>query len=255
MTHFQNKVILITGGSRGIGRAISIAFAKEKATVIINYKTNNNAANETVQECKSFGANVEAIKTDIKNEDEVQDMIEYIINKYGKLSCLVNNAFAPFKFDVEQRQMADQVSWDEYDTQFQGAIKYAYNTIHYCLPYLKEEVESSIINITSNLTKRPVIPYHQYNVAKSALESFTKNLAMDLGRYNIRVNCIAPGLVYPTNGTYNTKEKLKESIMSQTPLGRIATPEDIAGPTLFLASKWSQFVTGQVLYVDGGFTI
>lgn len=78
---------------------------------------------------------------------------------------------------------------------------------------------------------------------------------MDLGRYNIRVNCIAPGLVYPTNGTHHTKERLKEDIITQTPLGRIATPEDIAGPTLFLASPWSQFMTGQVLYVDGGFTI
>ena len=255
MTTFKEHVILITGSSRDIGRSIALAFAKEKSTVIINYLANEKAALKTVEDCKSLGGHAEAIKADIKNEVEVKKMIDNIIKNYGKLTCLVNNAFASFEFNSENRKIIEEITWNDYLSQFEGALKYTHNTVKYCLPHLKKQSNSSIINITSNLTKRPIIPYHQYNIAKSTLESYTKNLARELGQYNIRVNCIAPGLVYPTKGTINTKESLKEEIIHQTPLGRIATPNDIAGSVLFFSSQWSDFITGQTLYVDGGFTI
>ena len=110
----------------------------------------------------------------------------------------------------------------------------------------------SILNITTDLISKPLIPYHDYTTAKAALMGFSKNLAVELGPFGIRVNCVAPGLVYPTEASQHTKENIKEMIISQTPLRRIANPEDIAGAVLFLASDWSKFITGQTIYVDGG---
>jgi len=102
------------------------------------------------------------------------------------------------------------------------------------------------------LVERPSVPYHDYNTAKSALVGFSRNLAAELGPLGIRVNCVAPGLVYPTAASRQTKEEVRDLLTAQTPLRRIATPDDVAGPVLFLASDWSGFMTGQTLFVDGG---
>jgi 3-oxoacyl-[acyl-carrier protein] reductase len=106
--------------------------------------------------------------------------------------------------------------------------------------------------MVSDLVDRPSVPYHDYATAKSALVGFSRQLAAELGPLGIRVNCVAPGLVWPTDASRSTKEAVKDMIIAQTPLGRIATPDDVAGPVLFLLSDWSRFVTGQVLTVDGG---
>ena len=106
--------------------------------------------------------------------------------------------------------------------------------------------------MASDLVARPTVPYHDYTTAKAALIGFSRNLAMELGPFGIRVNSIAPGLVYPTQASLDARESLKEAIIAQTPLRRIATPEDVAGPAVYLASDLSQFVTGQTLMVDGG---
>jgi 3-oxoacyl-[acyl-carrier protein] reductase len=120
------------------------------------------------------------------------------------------------------------------------------------LPHFRQRAQGAIINMLSDLVERPSVPYHDYTTAKSALLGFSRNLAAELGPLGIRVNCVAPGLVFPTNASRATKEEVKDALMAQTPLRRIATPEDVAGPVLFLASDWSRFMTGQVLFVDGG---
>ena len=120
------------------------------------------------------------------------------------------------------------------------------------LPAMKKRTRGAIVNIASDLVARPTFPYHDYTTAKAALVGFSRNLAVELGPFGIRVNCVAPGLVYPTDASRQTKEDVKEMIIAQTPLRRIARPEDVAGPVLFLASDWSNFMTGQTLYVDGG---
>jgi 3-oxoacyl-[acyl-carrier protein] reductase len=120
------------------------------------------------------------------------------------------------------------------------------------LPAMKKRTQGAIVNIATDLVARPTIPYHDYTTAKAALVGFSRNLAVELGPMGIRVNCVAPGLVYPTAGTRDTKEDVKDMIIAQTPLKRLATPEDVTGPVLFLASPWSDFMTGQTLYVDGG---
>ena len=115
-----------------------------------------------------------------------------------------------------------------------------------------KRAEGAIVNIATDLIARPVVPYHDYTTAKAALVGFSRNLAAEVGPMGIRVNTVAPGLVYPTDSSSSTKEDVKDAIVAQTPLRRIARPEDVVGPVLFLASDWAQFLTGQTLYVDGG---
>jgi len=117
---------------------------------------------------------------------------------------------------------------------------------------MKARTAGSIVNVATNLVDRPTIPYHDYTTAKSALVGFSRNLAAELGPFGIRVNCVAPGLIYPTDASRATKEDVKNAIIGQTPMRRLGQPDDVAGAVLFLASDWSRFMTGQVLTVDGG---
>ena len=124
------------------------------------------------------------------------------------------------------------------------------------LPHLRRQAlgagAGAIVNVATNLVEHPVVPYHDYATAKSALVGLSRNLAAELGPQGVRVNCVAPGLVHPTRGSEGTRASFREQLAATTPLRRLARPEDVAGPVLFLASAWSGFMTGQVLLVDGG---
>lgn len=255
MGKFSEKVVLVTGSSRGIGAAIALEFAREGAFVIVNYLKNVEAAEQIVSACIEVGGDAWAIQADVTSEEAVQSMIEQIVLETGRLDVVVNNAFKPYVFDPEQRKMAWQLTWDDYQGQIDGAVRSTHYLCQAVLPIMKKQSSGSIVNIISNLVERPLVPYHEYNTAKTALMGYTRNLAVELGAFGIRVNCVAPGLVYPTDASKKTKESLKELIISQTPLRRIAKPEDIAGPVLFLSSDWSEFMTGQTLFVDGGFVM
>ncbi|MCX7890722.1 MAG: SDR family oxidoreductase, partial [Rhodobacteraceae bacterium] len=157
-----------------------------------------------------------------------------------------------YRFDPQQRRRFWQTAWDDYQTQFDGAVRSAYHLCQAVLPGMRQRARGCIVHIVSDLVERPVLPYHDYATAKSALVGFTRNLAAELGPLGIRVNAVAPGLVYPTDASRATREDVQEAVAAQPPLRRIARPEDVAGPVLFLASDWSRFMTGQVLVVDGG---
>lgn len=249
---FQGQVILVTGASRGIGAAIAQAFAAEGGFVVVNYLRNEAAAEEVVAQCKVAGGDAWAIRADVNDLAQVQALVAQVLSELGRIDVLVNNAFAPYRFDPEQRKRFWETGWDEYQTQFDGAVRATYNVCQAVLPGMRQRAQGSIVNLASDLVERPVVPYHDYATAKSALVGFSRNLAAELGPLGIRVNCVAPGLVYSTDASRATKEDVKEAIVAQTPLRRIARPEDVAGPVLFLASDWSRFMTGQVLVVDGG---
>lgn len=250
--NFKDKVILVTGASRGIGAAIAQAFAREGAFVVVNYLRNQAAADEVVERCKAAGGDAWALQADVTQQSAVQAMVAQILSEVGRIDVVVNNAFKPYSFDPEQRKRFWELEWPDYQAQVDGAVHATYNLCQAVLPHFRQRTQGSIINMVSDLVERPIVPYHDYSTAKSALVGFSRNLAAELGPLGIRVNCVAPGLVYPTDASRATKEEVKDAIIAQTPLRRIATPGDITGPVLFLASDWSRFMTGQVLFVDGG---
>jgi 3-oxoacyl-[acyl-carrier protein] reductase len=249
---FEGKVVLVTGASRGIGAAIAQAFASEGATVVVNHLSNDAAAADVVANCKAAGGDAWAAKADVNSGVAVQAMVEQALDEAGRIDVVVNNAFRSYSFDPQRRTLFGDMAWQDYQAQFDGAVGGAYNVCRAVLPHFRQRTQGSIVNIVSDLVERPVIPYHDYTTAKSALVGFSRNLAAELGPLGIRVNCVAPGLVYPTQASSATREEFRELLIAATPLRRIARPEDVAGPVLFLASEWSCFMTGQVLFVDGG---
>ncbi|NKE65587.1 SDR family oxidoreductase [Ramlibacter sp. RBP-2] len=250
--NFSGKVVLVTGASRGIGAAIARAFAGEGATVVVNYLANEQAAGEVVAACQAAGGDAWAVQADVTSREAVERMVAQAQEEVGAIDILVNNAFRPYSFDPERRKLFGEVSWADYQAQFDGSVGAAYNVCQAVLPQLRRRAQGSIVNIVSDLVERPLVPYHDYTTAKSALVGFSRNLASELGPLGVRVNCVAPGLVYPTQASGATRAQFRESIIATTPLRRLARPEDVAGPVLFLASEWSGFMTGQVLFVDGG---
>lgn len=250
--NFQDKVVLVTGSSRGIGAAIAQAFAAEGASVAINYLQNAQAANATADACKSAGGDAAIFQADVTDGDAITGLVEQVTETFGRIDILVNNAFRPYRFDPENRKLFWELEWSDYQSQIDGALFSTHGLSKAVLPGMKRRANGAIINVASDLIARPTIPYHDYTTAKAALVGFSRTLATELGPFGIRVNCVAPGLVYPTDASRDTKEDVKEALIAQTPMGRIATPADVAGPVMFLASDWSGFMTGQTLYVDGG---
>jgi 3-oxoacyl-[acyl-carrier protein] reductase len=250
--NFAGQVVLVTGAGRGIGAAIARAFAAEQATVAVNYLRNADAAQQVVEQCKEAGGDAFAVQADVSDRAQAQALVEQVVAEAGRVDVLVNNAFRSYAFDPEQRSTFAELSWADYQGQFEGSVGAAFHLCQAVLPQFRRRAQGSIVNIVSNLVEHPVVPYHDYATAKSALVGFSRNLASELGPLGVRVNCVAPGLVYPTQSSAGTRAPFREQLMAATPLRRLARPEDVAGPVLFLASPWSGFVTGQVLFVDGG---
>ena len=248
----QGRVVLVTGASRGIGAAIAKAFAAQGASVVVNYLRNADAAQEVVRACRDAGGDAVALQADVTVPDQASALVAQAVDELGRLDVLVNNAFAPYAFDPERRTTFAAMAWPDYLRQFEGAVGAAFHMCQAALPQLRARAHGAIVNIVSDLVEDPVVPYHDYGTAKSALVGFSRNLAAEVGPQGVRVNCVAPGLVHPTAGSAGTRASFREAIMAATPLRRLARPEDVAGPVVFLASAASAFITGQVLLVDGG---
>jgi 3-oxoacyl-[acyl-carrier protein] reductase len=250
--NFAGQVVLVTGASRGIGAAIARAFAAEQATVAVNYLRHAEAAAQIVAQCQAAGGDAFAVQADVTVPGQAARLVERVVEEAGRIDVLVNNAFRSYAFDPEQRKTFHDLAWADYQAQFEGSVGAAFHLCKAVLPHLRRHAQGSIVNLVTDLVADPVVPYHDYTTAKSALVGFSRNLASELGPLGVRVNCVAPGLVYPTEGSRGTRASFREALMAATPLRRLARPEDVAGPVLFLASPWSGFVTGQVLFVDGG---
>lgn len=250
MKMVKDKIILITGGNSGIGAASAKLLAENGAKVIINHRDSHNSASSIASEINQHDKNAAwTIKSDVSDEAQVQEMIRAILKKYGKIDVLINNAGAKIF-----PKSVNETDWKEIQKHIEITLKGAYNVIKCVLPGMIERKDGNIINIVSTYTiGMPPPKLMPYVTAKYALEGFSKSLAAELGIHGIRVNMVSPGMT-KTGFIGHLPEKLLELIAAQTPLRRIATPEDIAKTVLFLASSNSSYLTGVNIPVCGGYT-
>ena len=242
----NKKVVLITGASRGIGKATALLFAERGYDVVVNYKKSEKEAKEVVSLIKKVGSDAIAIQCDVSNEEQVKKMVEEVINKFEKIDVLVNNAGIVFDVPFFERTVKQ---WKEaLETDLTGVFIVS----KYVSKHMKKRKISHIINISST---NGINCYHpdsiDYSAAKAGVINLTKSMAKELAP-NILVNCIAPGWVKTEMNSNLPKEYVKEEI-EKIYLKRFANPEEIAKSILFLASEDASYITGSILTVDGGY--
>jgi 3-oxoacyl-[acyl-carrier protein] reductase len=245
MIDLSGKVALVTGGSRGIGRAIALRLAEQGADVAFSYRGNEGAALETVAAIEGLGRRAHAVQADVRDPEAADALVKSAIGALGKLDILVNNAGIT-RDDLIMRMSVDD--WrDVLETNLFGAF---YATKAVTRPMLKAR-SGRIINITSVSGQAGQTGQANYSSAKAGLIGLTKASARELASRGITVNAVAPGFVL-TELTQDLPEALQAQITERTPLGRFGTPEEIAHAVAFLASDEAAYITGQVLAVDGG---
>ena len=248
----MEKLVLVTGSGRGLGATIAQTFADQNFQVAINYSKSKEQA-ETL--ANSLGESVEAFKADIKDRSAVEKMLKSIQSSFGQTpNVVVNNAMTDYVFNGDLRQKAEEISWEEIQNHIDVSIKGSLNVIQACLPGMKEKNFGRIINVGTNLFQNPVVPYHDYIIAKGGLLALTRSFAKDLGEFGITVNMVSGGLLKVTDASAATPDEVFDAIASMTPLQQVTSVQDFADALLFFATESSRAVTGQTLTVDGGLT-
>jgi len=244
----EGKKAIVTGGSRGIGRAIALMYAKEGADILVNYHSNDAAAKETVAQIEKLGRKGVAVAADVANYDSAQNMIEECVKQLGGVDIVVNNA------GVSKPSMLLKMKEEDWDAIIDIHLKAAFNTTQAAGRHMKEQKYGKIINVISTAGIFGTIGQINYASAKAGIIGFTKSASRELGRYGVNVNVICPGITKTEmTGKLQTDEKLKKIYEGRIQLGRFAEPEEIAPAFVFLASDDASYITGQVLGVDGGY--
>jgi glucose 1-dehydrogenase len=246
----QGRNALVTGSSKGIGRAIAARFGREGANVVVNYNSDPKGANEVVEEIRALGVKAMAVKADLGNVASVQALIAASIEALGSLDVLVNNA------GIEAHSPFWDVSEAEYDRVLSVNLKGVFFATQAMVNHLRASSRGGrIINISSVHEEIPFPNFAAYCASKGGLKMLTRNLAVELGPLGITVNSIAPGAIEtPINRKLlNDPAKLR-SLLGQIPLGRLGQPDDVAGLAAFLASDDASYATGSTYFVDGGLT-
>lgn len=240
----DGKVALITGASRGIGKAIALKYASEGADIAFTYLNSADAACALVEEIEKLGVKAKAYQTDAADFQAAQAIVEEIHREFGHIDILVNNA-GKTKDGLMMRMSEDQ--WDEVlDTN----LKSAFNYIRACSPIMARQRSGNIINISSVVGVSGNAGQCNYSASKAGLIGLAKSIAKEMGPRGIRANCIAPGFI-ATDMTASLGESVQEELLKTIPLRRCGTPEDVAGVALFLASDLSSYVSGQVINCCG----
>ena len=245
--NFRNKIVLITGGSRGIGKAAALAFAKEGAKVVINFKSNQKAASETMQAMDGSGHL--AIKADISKPKAVLKMVDAIIHSYQKIDILVNNAGIYLPHPIDH---IDYQGWQSAWQQTFSTNLFAASNLCYCVAqHMIKAKQGKIINITSRGAFRGEPEFPGYAASKAAMNAMSQSLAQALGPHNISVTAIAPGFVETDMAKEILDGPKGKGIKSQSPMNRVALPEEVAHAILFYASEKASFMTGGILDING----
>ena len=241
----ENKVALVTGASRGIGKAIALDLASNGASIAVNYAGNEAKANEVVDEIKANGGNAIAIKADVSNGDEVQAMIKEVLNEFGQLDILVNNA------GITRDNLLMRMKDSEWDDVIDTNLKGVFLCTKAVTRQMMKQRNGRFINITSVVGVSGNAGQANYVAAKAGVIGLTKTTAKELASRNITVNAVAPGFI-TTDMTDELNEDIKADLLKQIPLATLGEPSDIANVVTFLASEKSKYITGQTLHVNGG---
>jgi 3-oxoacyl-[acyl-carrier protein] reductase len=244
----KNKIAIVTGGSRGVGRAVALAYGREGAKVVVNYASDDQAAKEVVGTINEMGSQAMAFRADVAKKPQAEAMIQAAISEFGRIDVLVNNA--GFTRPAMMLKMEEEM-WDQVvDIHLKGAFLCSQAVAR----HMREQNSGKIINVTSVAGLVGTVGQINYSAAKGGVISMTKSMARELARYNICANAISLGIVN-TDMTekIRTDEKLREIYTNRILLKRFAEPEDISPAFVFLASDESNYITGQLLCVDGGY--
>ncbi len=239
----KGKIALITGASRGIGAAIAKTLAKEGATVVINYNGSREKAEGVLAEVENRESMVYGC--DVSKDEDCKTMIDKIIEKYGRLDILVNNA------GITRDNLLMRMSEEDYDAVLNTNLKGSFHTMKYAAKYMMKQRSGKIVNISSVVGVIGNAGQANYCAAKAGLIGMTKSVARELAARNIQVNAVAPGFIN-TEMTQKLSESIQEGLKAQIPAKKIGAVEDIANAVTFLASPKADYITGQVLCVDGG---
>jgi 3-oxoacyl-[acyl-carrier protein] reductase len=248
MKELAGKVAIVTGGSRGLGRATAILLAERGAKVVVNYRQRQDAADEVVQQITGAGGEAVAVQADVGNWGDAQRLVAQTIERFGQLHILVNNA------GTTRDALLMRMSEQEWDLVIQTNLKSAFNCSKAAHRQMLKQRYGRIVNITSVAGIAGNAGQANYAAAKAGMIGLTKSLAKELGSRNITVNAVAPGYI-PTELSSSIPPELLVKGMELTPLGHPGTPEDIAFAVAFLVSDEARYITGQVLPVDGGLTM
>lgn len=244
----EGKNAVVTGGGRGVGRAISLAFAQEGANVIVNYAGNEKTANEVVGMIQAKGRKAVAVKGNVAVEEDAKKIVDACVENFGSIHILVNNA------GISKPAMLHKLTVDVWDEVVNVQMRGPWLCIKAASKYFMEQKYGRIINVTSVAGIVGTIGQINYAAAKGGVVTLTKSAARELARYNVTANVISLGIVATEmTMTLQTDEKLKEIYVKRILLNRYAEPEDVSPAFVFFASDDSRYITGQLLCVDGGY--
>ena len=241
----MNKVALITGASRGIGKQIAITLAKEGFDIAVNYRSENSELQELEKEIKSHNVEFTAVKGDVSVFEDTEKIVKEVIDKFGKIDVLVNNA------GITKDTLLMRMKKEDFESVIDVNLIGTFNVTKNVIPYMMKARSGRIINISSVVGIAGNAGQTNYAASKAGIIGFTKSLAKEVGSRNILVNAVAPGFIQ-TDMTAVLKDEVKEKIAESIPLNRMGTVEDVANVVKFLASEESSYITGQVIHIDGG---
>jgi 3-oxoacyl-[acyl-carrier protein] reductase len=241
----SGKVALVTGAGRGIGRAIALKLSELGAKVVINYRSSSKEAEELVSEIKSRNGEAEAVQGDVSLFEDAERVINFAVEKYGRLDILVNNA------GITKDTLLLRMKEEDFSKVIDTNLKGVFNCTKHAGAIMLKQKSGKIINISSVIGLIGNAGQANYAAAKAGIIGFTKSIAKELGTRGITVNAIAPGFI-TTDMTEVLSDKIKEKLLENVPLKRLGSPEDVANLAAFLASDNASYITGQVINVDGG---
>lgn len=239
------KVAVITGGATGIGKAIVEKLASLGATIVINYNSSATASESLVNELKSKGHEVDHVQANISNFLDAQKLIDYTVSKYGKIDILINNA------GITKDNLIMRMDEADFDSVIDVNLKGTWNTCKHASKYMTKQRSGKIVNISSVVALMGNAGQSNYCASKAGVIGLTKSLARELAKRNITVNAVAPGFI-KTKMTEVLNDQLVEQIANNIPLARLGEAKDVANLVAFLVSDLANYITGQVINVDGG---